>query len=133
MKYFARLLIALAIVGIGYDAYAADFSAPILDGDGHATCVQPDNKVIDDAVCPAPAKLVTLAVIARNSLYAQYEDEKNISGDEKYKRAELAAALTKDPKLVLKAEDIALLKKLIARSYGPLVVHQSWQMLDPGP
>ena len=75
--------------------------------------------------------LLTLAVIAENALLQAYSDEQNLSGEEKIKRYALARKIADNPKTDLSAEEIALLKKLIAKSYNPLITGQSWHMLDP--
>lgn len=57
---------------------------------------------------------------------------KELKGEEKVERFELAKEIHKSAGLVdLQSEQIALLKKLIARAYGPLTVGQAWQVLDP--
>lgn len=68
-----------------------------------------------------------------DALMAQFEDEKNLSGDEKLKRFDLALKVKKaeDP-ADFTVEEVALLKKLIGKAYGPLVVGQTWKMLEGG-
>lgn len=81
------------------------------------------------------SKMFTLKTACINGLYAQFEDEKNLSGEEKIKRYNLAEKIysAKDKDEVdLKAEEITLLKKLIAKAYGALIVGRCWELLDPG-
>ena len=76
---------------------------------------------------------LTLAKITINALVAQYEDERNLSGEEKVKRWQLAMLVRGNQEEVnLIVEDVALIKKLIAKAYGPLIVGQSWGMLENG-
>lgn len=65
------------------------------------------------------------------ALMAQFEDERNLSGEEKLKRFELALKIKQavDP-AEFTAEEIALMKKLIGKGYGPLIVGQTWKMLE---
>jgi len=57
---------------------------------------------------------------------------KELNGEEKVKRYALAMKIYKSDGLVdLEVEEIALLKKLIGRAYGPLTVGQAWEVLDP--
>jgi len=57
---------------------------------------------------------------------------KELKGEEKVERYELAQEIHKSGPLIdLQSEDISLLKKLIARAYGPLTVGQAWEVLDP--
>jgi len=78
------------------------------------------------------AKNFTLAKCCVNALYAQFEDEKNLSGEEKIKRYNLAEKIyaAKD-KIDVTAENIALLKKLIGKAYGALIVGRAYELLDP--
>lgn len=124
LKIAAGLLIALLSITA---ANAADFTAPIRDDDGQPLCVDEKAK---PGECPAD-KVFTLATAVRNALYATYQDEQNISGDEKYRRAELGQGLRGATDLKLKAEDVALIKKMVAKLYGPLVVRDVWNLLDP--
>jgi hypothetical protein len=55
-----------------------------------------------------------------------------LKGEEKVERYELAQEIHKSTGLVdLQSEQVSLLKKLIARAYGPLTVGQAWKILDP--
>lgn len=109
-------------------AFAIDFSVKLTDSDG-----QPIKVCVDPRPQPECVKEVemTLGVVVRNALYQSYPDERELSGDEKFKRAELAQALTGAGEVKVKAEDIALMKKLVAKLYGPLIVYRAWQLLDP--
>lgn len=74
---------------------------------------------------------VTLASIATNALLANYEDEKNLSGDDKVKRFKLAQQINDaDGEVEVTAEQISLLKMLIAKGYSPLVVGQAYDILE---
>ena len=101
-------------------AMAIDFTQPITTLDGHPF-KDPSGQVSD----------ITLAVIAENALLQAYSDETNLSGEDKIKRYTLARKIEDNKKVDLSAEEIALLKKLIAKSYNPLITGQSWHMLDP--
>ena len=57
---------------------------------------------------------------------------KELKGEQKVERYELAKDIHKSGPLIdLQSEQISLLKKLIARAYGPLTVGQAWKVLDP--
>jgi hypothetical protein len=66
------------------------------------------------------------------SLDAMTEEMKRLSADEKYIRGQLAARIyrTKEP-INLKAEEISILKDVIGKIYGPHIVHEAWDLLDP--
>ena len=101
-------------------ALALDFTQPLTTLSGQPF-TDPDSKVT-----------ITLATIAENALLQAYPDEQNLSGEEKLKRYTLARKIEDNKqKAELSAEEIALLKKLIAKLYNPLILGQSWKMLDP--
>lgn len=107
-------------------ALAIDFSRAFTLEDGKPIC---GIEIKAGEECPAD-KFFTLRVAARNALYASFEDEKALSGDEKFKRAELAQGLAGAGDVKLKPEEAALIKKLIAKLYGPMIVYQAWNALD---
>ena len=90
-------------------------------------------KTLDGTEMKVPGdKVFTLAMATTEALLASYEDEKSLSGEEKASRYTLALAIhaSVEP-LDLKVEDVALIKKLVAKGYGPLIVGQAWMLLDP--
>ena len=75
---------------------------------------------------------ITLRAVSMTALTGVYEDERNLSGDEKVKRWMLAVKLKRAGDSVdLVSEEIVLIKKLIGKAYGPIVCGQSWQLLEP--
>jgi uncharacterized protein YhbP (UPF0306 family) len=74
-------------------------------------------------------KSATLKGVAIDALMAVYQDEQNLGGEEKLKRYELALMLSKDM-FEIKAEEVALIKKLIGKAYGALIVGQAWNILE---
>jgi hypothetical protein len=125
---FIGVLVLLA--AFGATGHAADFSAKILDMDGRP--------FIDDIKCPADQAGkrkceddVVLASIAVRALMAPFQDEQNLSGEDKFKRFALAMKVKDGGEVPVSAEDIALLKKLIGKLYTPLVVGRAFPLLDP--
>jgi hypothetical protein len=96
-----------------------DFTAALHDLDGVAISDGSDAKVP-----------FTLGGAAVRALVISYEDERNLSPEEKFKRGELATRIHGATSLSLKSEDITLLKKLIGKAYGPLIVFRAWPLLD---
>lgn len=74
---------------------------------------------------------LTLSRAAVNALLADYADERGLAGEEKLKRAQLADKVYQKKAVELTAEQTALVKKLIAKAYTPLVVLRAWAALDP--
>lgn len=74
---------------------------------------------------------VTIGSIAVNALLTPYEDERNLSGDDKVKRFRLAQSIhDADGEIEVTVEQVALLKSLIAKAYSPLIVGQAWAILE---
>jgi hypothetical protein len=96
-----------------------DFTVALGDLDGVAISDGSDTKVP-----------FTLGSAAVRALVISYEDERNLSPEEKFKRGELATRIHGATSLSLKAEDVTLLKKLIGKAYGPLIVFRAWPLLD---
>jgi len=118
-----RVTIAAVLLCVSSSAFAVDFTKPILDIDGKPVCQAEADP------CPAD-KVMTLARVARIALGANYPDEQNLAGDEKYKRGELAQSLVGVGDIKLKSEDRALIKKLIGKLFNPTVVYSAWNMLE---
>lgn len=150
LKYIAATIaVTVALTATPALATTIDFSAPITQLDGKpftkiGELSDVEKKVVGELAAkgytigePDPS---TLGLVAKNALLATYQDEPTLSGDDKVKRYGLALKIqdaTGDKaglfhgQLDLKAGEIELLKKLIAKSYNPLVAGQAWKILDP--
>jgi hypothetical protein len=118
------IIATLLICGATAGAADVDFSAVLTDPDGAPIidCVSAD--------CAGKPPL-TLGRLALHVLTASFPDEQGLSGEEKFRRGLLAMRVYGGGKVVLNAEDTALIKRLIAKGYGPLVVLRAWPLLDP--
>jgi hypothetical protein len=95
-----------------------DFSAPI--------------KALDGQPLMQDGKPVTLASVASGVLLMAFPDEgQTLSADEKIQRFRLAEKVVGGGERELKVEDIALIKKLVAKAYGPLVVGRVFDLIEP--
>lgn len=106
----------------------ANFKTTLIDYDGKPlpqVMVGPDGRVV-----PSGNEL-TLRTVAVNALSAEHADERGLSGEDKVKRAALALRIHQQDDVELTAEEIALLKRLVARISPPLVVLRAWAILDP--
>jgi len=73
-----------------------------------------------------------LKTACENALLGMYQDEQKLSGSEKAKRYALAMEIHKsNGKVDLSVDDLKLLKDLIAKNGGPLIVGQAYEILDP--
>lgn len=74
---------------------------------------------------------LTLATVCVNALLMPHEDERNLSGKDKVSRYELAKKINgAEGEIDVKAEDITLLKNLLAKAYTPLIVGQAYAVLE---
>jgi hypothetical protein len=90
---------------------------PIIDLDG--------NELVEEG------KPITVGLVIFRSLLGAYQDEQNLSGEEKFSRGELAMRVkSAEDSLILKAEDIVLIKKLVAKMFTTFIVWQMWRILD---
>lgn len=80
---------------------------------------------------PTDSTPVTAGKIATNALLATFQDEPQLSGEDKLLRWELAVKIknTPDP-IELTAEEISLIKKLVGKAYSPMIVGQTWKILE---
>lgn len=115
------VLFVMWLVNTPFPAKAVDFDQKIKALDGSQLTDQ-DGK---------PTDKFSLGFVAATSLVNSYPDEGNIAGEEKAKRYLLAVKVQKGIVNDLSAEDIALIKKMIAKNFAPLISGQAWLMLDP--
>jgi hypothetical protein len=84
-------------------------------------------------LCKRPTKggPFTLKAACFGALGATFQDEQTLPGEEKFKRYELYKKIkdATDP-VELKSEDVVLLKKLVGKAYGPLIMGQCWDLLE---
>lgn len=72
---------------------------------------------------------VNLSFLCTQALLGQYPNEKELSGDDKFKRYELASKI-KDKEADISVEDIVLLKKLTGMFYATAVVGPVFLLLE---
>ncbi len=120
-KMKAIILGSLLTLATFHTALAVDFSQKIKAIDGGSLTDGEGKKQPD----------ITLKTIATSSLLAAFPDEASLSGEDKFKRWQLASKIQSDKTDDLSIDDLALIKKLVAKFYTPLVVGQAWLMLDP--
>lgn len=97
-----------------------DFAAELNDLDGNP--IKADGE-----------KNATLSSIACTALLAVYADEQNLAPSEKVNRFQLALVATKGGMQDMKVEDVAMLKRLIGKAFGPLIVGRAYDILEPAP
>ncbi len=108
-----------------------DFSAPILNLDGHM--VDAAGAPVDEA-----ASAMRLSDVAINALLGTLSDAsgraEQLGGIDKVKHATLAQEIhAATGAIEIEAEQVALLKERIGRAYIPIVVLQAWKLLEGKP
>lgn len=73
---------------------------------------------------------LTLGSIACNALLTVHQDEALLPAEEKVKRFRMAQAAVKGGEQDCAVEDVASLKKLIGKLYGPLVVGRVFEIIE---
>lgn len=74
---------------------------------------------------------LTLKTISVEALLAAFDDERSsLTGEEKVKRYHLATQIHTNDEIDITVEDISLIKKLIGKGYGALIVGQAWEVLE---
>lgn len=96
--------------------------------------VDHEGKAITDSIAAQSnggvTKDLTLGNAAIYALNSTFQDEQSLDSNEKFNRGRLAYDIYKTPELDLKAEDIAIVKKVIGKLFSPLVVFQAFNILD---
>ena len=115
------VLISALLASSAALATEIDVTTPIVDLDGKPITMdgKPDGVPL------------TLRTVAENALLATYQDEHELSGDKKVERMVLAQQIHAASKIDLTAENVTLLKQLIGKAYGPLIVGRAIAIVDP--
>ena len=74
---------------------------------------------------------MTVRLAATRALTATFRDEQSLPGEEKIVRFRLALKMTDTDAPDLKAEEVVLVKKVVGKMYGPVIVGRMWSILDP--
>ncbi|MBA7687156.1 hypothetical protein ES703_95616 [subsurface metagenome] len=117
-----------------------DFNYQFKILDGEAIPERPDEEIVDKDGNKTTKKFppLTLKKISENVLLGQEIDgtgkPKEMDAEEKCKRYDLAMRIykaTAKDLADLQAEEVVLLKKLIAKGYSTIIVGQAFKILDP--
>jgi hypothetical protein len=74
---------------------------------------------------------MTVRLAATRALSAAFRDEQDLDGEKKFERFHLALKITDEDKPALTVEEIVLIKKLVGKMFGPVVIGRMWAILDP--
>lgn len=82
-------------------------------------------------VNPDTQEAVPLFKYCLDALMANYKGEEALTGKQKVERYQLALKINKRPKEVdLTSDQLVMLKDLIAKAFGPLIVGQAYEVLE---
>lgn len=73
---------------------------------------------------------ITMKKLCANALGGVFQDENNLSGEEKFKRYELALKIMRGGEVDILPEEITLLKKLTGKMYSTFVVGRIYEFLN---
>jgi len=97
-------------------------SSPIVTG--KQTCAACGQVVGDE-------EPMTARMVATRALTSVLRGEQDLPGEEKVTRFQLALRIMNEDEPDLKVEEIVLVKKVVGKMYGPLIVGRMWAILDP--
>lgn len=128
MKKIVVLLSLLISPAFADDARKVNFLAVLTDADGKplSECVKPDDK--GECAAGAERREITLGMLSMRALVIP---ERDLAPEQSFLRGQLALAVYKSPGLSLTAEEMAMLKKQIAKWFSPLYVVRAFPLIDP--
>ena len=101
-----------------------DLNQTIIDTDGRIV-------VMEEGIPFLLKDAIKRALVANYAYEMSSERSLGLSGEDKFKRWELATQVSKaDESIEIKAEDIVLIKSLIGKFFGPVIVGPVWNMLE---
>lgn len=79
---------------------------------------------------PLPEPANTLGGVSIAALLGSYADEQGLSGEEKFRRYQLAERIHAGGMQEVSAEEVSLLKKLIGKNWPPAVLGPAYEALE---
>jgi len=79
---------------------------------------------------PLPEPAHTLGAVCVAALLGAYADEQSLSGEEKFRRYQLAGRIHAGGIQDVSAEEVAQLKKLIGKNWPPAVLGPAYEALE---
>lgn len=128
-----RFLCALSLlVAAAMPANALDLSAPLLDDEDKPMCQETQEQATarqgKETECPA-ARVFTVGKAIRRALY-ESPDAQSLTGADKDARGSLAFKLTGKTEVKPTPEELVMMRLVIGKAYGPLVVYRLYRILD---
>lgn len=73
--------------------------------------------------------VLKLSEVCSNALLSGYEDEKNLSAEEKVKRFKLAHKVFEAGEIELASEEATLIRKVVNKKYPTMIVGQVYEVI----
>lgn len=128
------LLVTTALLLSAAPAGAVDLSKGFMDTDGKTpvqdVLSQDRTQTCGDKV---GGPCLTLRTAVFHALLQPYDDERALSGEDKFRRGALALKLldAKENDFTFTAQEVLTLKLVLGKLYSPIIVVQAYRMLDP--
>lgn len=112
-------------------AAALDISQPVMDSDNKPVlCL---DQVREPEVC-SPDRIATLGYYIKMALRQAFADEQNLAPEEKNRIGErrnaILQGLTGANEVKLKIDDAAEVKKVVGKTWPPLIINILWKLLE---
>ena len=107
-----------------------DFGKELVNYDGE-TIMRPKNTKAAPKPGERPEEVpATLGWAATQALVALYEDERSLSGDEKFSRFTLAQRIAKGGVVEVSIDEVKTIKDMMAKHWSTPIVGASWPIFD---
>ena len=103
----------------------SDEGAPIKDAYERKTAEAQADPDCDK--CPP----LTLGHAAAHALFTSFRDEDTLSPEQRWARGALAERIKNEKAAELSSEEVSVIKRLIGKLYGPLIIMRAFPLLDP--
>jgi|SRR6478752_2731155 len=84
----------------------------------------------DDPKC-LKCQPLTLGAAIAHALFAALPSEKDVSGEQKFARGELALRIKNNPDAKLTAAEVTVIKDLVGKLYNGVIITRIYPMIDP--
>ena len=118
-------------LGVALPSHAENVDmTQVLLAEGGEPAKDPFDLTKDDPQCEK-CKPLTMGLAIAHALVAQLPEERDMDPLQKWARGDLAAKIMSGKPVALTAEDITVIKRLVGKLYGAVLIRQIYPALDP--